>query len=154
MSTQNLVHIHQDLGWFDNGFILIQDVLCPHKDQSVVYVHIHQDFQCFGNGVIHLKEVLCPYRDKSVAYVHIHQDFQWFDNGVILVQDVLCPHTSGFSKVLFQNLQEIVLKKICYNIFLLLCCMYSPGYQSLFTLILPTGYVYSYPTYHLGININ
>ena len=55
---------------------------------------------------------------------------------------------------IFQNLQEIVLKKICYNIFLLLCCMYSPGYQSLFTLILPTGYVYSYPTYHLGININ
>ena len=32
--------------------------------------------------------------------------------------------------------------------------LYSPGYQSLFTLILPTGYVYSYPTYHLGININ
>ena len=55
---------------------------------------------------------------------------------------------------IFQDLQEIVLKKICYNIFLLLCCMYSPGYQSLFTLILPTGYVYSYPTYHLGINIS
>ena len=55
---------------------------------------------------------------------------------------------------IFQDLQEIVLKKICYNIFCCYIVMYSPGYQSLFTLILPTGYVYSYPTYHLGINIS
>ena len=55
---------------------------------------------------------------------------------------------------IFQDLQEIVLKKICYNIFLLLCYVIHLDTRVCLPAFLPTGYVYSYPTYHLGINIS
>ena len=57
-----------------NGDILIFELLCPHRDQSVLYVHIHQDFNEIPEDMSYIYVFLCPHRQLSDTYVLIHQD--------------------------------------------------------------------------------
>ena len=54
---------------FDNGAILVYEVLCPHRDKSDFYVHIHQYFQWSYNGLFLYMRF---YVDIETGHIRMH----------------------------------------------------------------------------------